>query len=632
MNLRKIWVGDWLVIESEQRIVRGDENTKAEPLLISLLLRLAEQPGQVVSKEALTHDVWACEFVTDQVMAVAVYNLRKILGDNAKEPQFIQTLPRRGYRLIAPVRYFEEPPEFAENPLDLDETQNQTPIPEQTQKRRKAWILALAACLLVAALSPLLPRVLAAKNSTHPVHPPSMALLPIHPSFDPQNPLGPALYTVIQGELEKMPDIQLVGAQSLIKMPEPLPSLNELGQMLGVNQLLRVQLDKRNSELYCKAEMLEPQSGTLLWKREFHSGEMSELHFQRHVAFSICSVFDPNYKSPNYQAEMDPQTYRDFLAVAYDMQQPAMERIAKLESFLAENENFFMLRMELVSAYLFAGIYGQLPRDEAYYHSRQHLEKIREMEPQSSSVLMMAGSFALFFDWNIAEAKMLFEKAQTKESVGYCFFGHIELEALLGNFDEASRLLAQARMREPLVTEWDTLDFYLSFYELDTPAAFQKLDKLRAKLNEATILFREYPLYRENQDQAQMRRIENRLLELNENSPEIIAQHKTLSGSQAAHFCFNEILKTDQEAAEKGYYPPVQMAVVAAYAGNDDDVFRYLQEALLKKDPRLIMAPLYPAFKPYRNNPKFHEVRAKLGLTALPEEIAVNEPQAKEEK
>jgi DNA-binding winged helix-turn-helix (wHTH) protein len=70
---------------------------------MDLLVCLAERAGEVVSRREITDAVWANEFIADNTLSRAVTVLRSALGDDARNPSFIETIHRRGYRLIAPV-------------------------------------------------------------------------------------------------------------------------------------------------------------------------------------------------------------------------------------------------------------------------------------------------------------------------------------------------------------------------------------------------------------------------------------------------------------------------------------------------------------------------------------------------
>jgi len=71
---------------------------------MDVLVCLAEHAGAPVSKEELLQTVWPNTYVTNDVLKGAISDLRRALDDNARQPRVIETIPKRGYRLIAPVR------------------------------------------------------------------------------------------------------------------------------------------------------------------------------------------------------------------------------------------------------------------------------------------------------------------------------------------------------------------------------------------------------------------------------------------------------------------------------------------------------------------------------------------------
>jgi DNA-binding winged helix-turn-helix (wHTH) protein len=96
-------IGSWLVSPKLNRIVRNGKAIHIEPKIMSVLVCLAEHEGNVVSKEQLFRSVWPDTFVTDDVLKRSISELRKALDDDTKEPRFIETIPKGGYRLIVPI-------------------------------------------------------------------------------------------------------------------------------------------------------------------------------------------------------------------------------------------------------------------------------------------------------------------------------------------------------------------------------------------------------------------------------------------------------------------------------------------------------------------------------------------------
>jgi DNA-binding winged helix-turn-helix (wHTH) protein/Tol biopolymer transport system component len=95
-------IGESYVVEPSLNSVTGPSGTaRLEPKAMQVLVCLAERAGEVVAKEQLLRTVWPDTFVTDDVLTRCISELRRAFGDDAKEPRFIQTIPKSGYRLIA---------------------------------------------------------------------------------------------------------------------------------------------------------------------------------------------------------------------------------------------------------------------------------------------------------------------------------------------------------------------------------------------------------------------------------------------------------------------------------------------------------------------------------------------------
>jgi adenylate cyclase len=101
---REFRVGEWLVEPELNRIRRSNRKMSVEPKVIEVLAYMADFPGEVLSKEQIIQAVWPDTFVSDEVLRYSISELRKAFKDDARNPQIIQTIARRGYRLIAPVQ------------------------------------------------------------------------------------------------------------------------------------------------------------------------------------------------------------------------------------------------------------------------------------------------------------------------------------------------------------------------------------------------------------------------------------------------------------------------------------------------------------------------------------------------
>src|ERR1700688_3404909 len=102
-------IGAWCVNPTSGQVSRNGETARLEVRTMRLLLCLAEHAGEVVSIDDLLNHVWSEVVVAPDSVYQAVASLRRVLGDDPKQPTYIETVPRLGYRMVATVSPWAEP-------------------------------------------------------------------------------------------------------------------------------------------------------------------------------------------------------------------------------------------------------------------------------------------------------------------------------------------------------------------------------------------------------------------------------------------------------------------------------------------------------------------------------------------
>lgn len=97
-------LGDWTIQPQVNRVCNNGETTQIEPKMMELLVYLAASPNRVASRRELLENVWGDVVVGDEVLSRAIFELRRVLRDSTKSPRYIETIHKRGYRLVADVR------------------------------------------------------------------------------------------------------------------------------------------------------------------------------------------------------------------------------------------------------------------------------------------------------------------------------------------------------------------------------------------------------------------------------------------------------------------------------------------------------------------------------------------------
>ncbi len=104
----RLRVGEFEVFPDSHELSGPQGVQRVRPLIMAVLLRLAAEPGQVVTRERLLAEVWPRRMVNDEVLSRAIAELRTALGDDARQSRYIETLPKAGYRLVATVQALGE--------------------------------------------------------------------------------------------------------------------------------------------------------------------------------------------------------------------------------------------------------------------------------------------------------------------------------------------------------------------------------------------------------------------------------------------------------------------------------------------------------------------------------------------
>jgi DNA-binding winged helix-turn-helix (wHTH) protein len=143
-------IAGWLVQPSLGRISRAGQSLHLRPKVMDVLVTLATHAGNVVSKDELLQAVWPDQFLEESALTRVIADLRQALEDEARESRVIETIPKRGYRLMAPVAWEDFPAAAtsvgpAALPLTAEELGEPEPLPVLVGRERElvklaAWL------------------------------------------------------------------------------------------------------------------------------------------------------------------------------------------------------------------------------------------------------------------------------------------------------------------------------------------------------------------------------------------------------------------------------------------------------------------------------------------------------------
>lgn len=282
-------VGEWTVDRVTGEISRGSESSRLDLRSLRLLLALADRAPQVVSIDELLNHVWPEVTVAPDSVYQAITALRRQLSDNSKQPIYIESLPRIGYRMIAPVSCLPE-----SNSASTDEP---TVVSAKPASKRIGLLgIGLAALVLILVVS----YSFAVKRSsarttaavTDAIPQKSIAVLPLLDltgAMD-EEPFADGLTEELIDKLSKVPGLHVASPTSSFFYKGKKIPVAEIAHTLGVSYVLDGSVRKSGSQLRVSARLVRGDNGYVVWTESYDRPYQDRLALQDEIANKVANA------------------------------------------------------------------------------------------------------------------------------------------------------------------------------------------------------------------------------------------------------------------------------------------------------------------------------------------------------
>ena len=253
-----------------------------------LLLALLEQPGELITREELTSRLWpAGTFVdSDHGLNKAMNHLREALSDSADHPQFIETLPRKGYRFIAPVTQDQESEPAARGG-------------SRGRSRLRAWLGISAAFVAVIGIAigadiGVAHSWLASRRAAALPRITSLAVVPLENlSNDPeQDYFADGMTDALITDLAKIGSLRITSRTSAMRYKGTKRSIKDIGRELNVDAVVEGTVTRSGSRVRITAQLIQVSTDMHLWAETYERDVSEILTLQNTVATDIARRID----------------------------------------------------------------------------------------------------------------------------------------------------------------------------------------------------------------------------------------------------------------------------------------------------------------------------------------------------
>ncbi len=611
-------------------LLRDGRRVRLQEQPLRVLILLLERPGELVTRDELRQRLWPGEtFVDfDDGLNVAVKKLRFALGDSSENPTFIETLPKRGYRFIAPVTPVNgqavAPAEPAKTEVDTRERRSEKSAAKHTTRNWKLFV-ALAAALLAALAAYFQWRQSPGRPAAGKL---MLAVLPF------ENLTGdPAQDYFSDGLTEEMISrlggldphrVGVIARASVMHYKHNRQPLVRIGRELGVQYVLEGSVRRDSEKVRVTAQLIQVKDQTHLWARHYDRELKDLLALQSEIAQEIAeeiqltlgghqSAFLHSAEWPhNYEA------YDLYLKGQYSLNKRTdtgfEQAVAFFQQATAKEPNYARAYAGLAHAYQLIADYGTRPPQDFMSKARAAALKALDIDPSLPEAHTALALILQSHDWDWQSAEKEFRRA-IELNPNYATAHHWYAEHLmwLGRFDEALQESEQARQLDPLSLIIAADNGAILYYSRQHDRAIEKLRSVLEVNPDFPRAFLIVAAY------AERGKVTEALAFVEAHRPQIstpyywafLAQVYGRNGQvEPARHALDELLKLHRRAA----IDPAMLAWACAETAENDQALRWLEKAYEQHSNRLAGLKVNPVFDTVRSDPRFQDLMRRVGL------------------
>ena len=540
------------------------------------LVMLLERPGEVVTREEFSKALWPGNTFVDfeRGLNKAINKLRAALRDNPEKPRYVETLPQRGYRFVAPVERVE-------------------PAGDDSRPLR-------------------------------PVQIDSLAVLPLaNLSGDPaQEYFSDGLTEELICAISRIPSLRVISRTSAMSLKEARKPLAEIARELAVDAVVEGTVSRSGDRVRVTAQLILARNDSHLWAGRYERDLGDILHLQAEVAQSIATqvnkVLDPQLVYAGQARHVDPRAYEAFLKGNYlrDKMAP-FELMKSVECYTRAVEldpAYARAHGELSIAYFYLGLFGIEPPATMFSKARASAARALELDETVAAAHIGQGVVHILLDWDWASAERECKRAielSPGEPYGYAHMA--DYLSIRGRHREAIDIFHRALELDPISR------LYIGFFGLLLHRARQ-YDESIAQCQKAleidpsyvnAMWFMALSLEQKGDLDGAVEWLETAVkLAWAPHFLAMLGREYGLSGERQKA---KDVLEELTALTHQKYVSPFDLAIMHSGLGEPDAVFECLEDAFRQRVFRLVELTL-PMFDNLRSDSRWQNLARRIGL------------------
>jgi TolB-like protein/DNA-binding winged helix-turn-helix (wHTH) protein len=651
--------GPFQLDAAERLLRRGNERLDLPPRVFDTLVALAESDGRLLEKNELMDRIWPDATVEENNLSQAIYLLRKVLRDGENGSRYIETVPKRGYRFIAPVRLSEAPPSgphaavsgsdappLQREPIQRENAPPESAPPESAPPVPKAairpavpdahaapehhpawrWVVPGVLTVAIAAVTAfLIARSLSSRQaSAHPAtH--ALAVLPLQnlSKDSGQDYFVDGFTEELVTDIAQIHSLRVISRTSTMAYKGTHKTLPQIARELHVDLVLEGSVIREGKRVRVTAQLINAPTDTHLWAQTYDSSVNDVLDIQSEISRAIASDVSLDLSPAERQRlattrPVDPEAHDFYLRGRYVSalrnEQSLREAIGYYTQAAARDPAFALAYTGLSDCDTLLALFGDSGESWASEATANARKAIALDDTLAQAHTSLAAADVL--NWNWSDAEKEFRRAldlNPNDAQTHHWYGNLFLGPM-GRNAEAIAELQRALELNPLSLIITTDLGYAYFLSGQYDSAYAQYQKILAidpnflpVHYQLAAYYRERGMYdREVEEMTTNSRLAGR--------PAIASDIERLSSNR------QELFETMAETAGNFNHPAEfsgsYATSVEAYlaAGHKDRALAALQKSYEKREAYMILLKVNPALASLRADPAFQDLERKVGL------------------
>jgi len=540
---------------------------------MQVLLCLVQHAGELVTKEELMRRVWPDTFVTDDVLTRSISELRRVFEDDAKDSHVIQTIPKRGYRFIAPLDGMREDLPKRGVPID------------------------------------------------------SIAVFPLE--NDSSNPDTEYLAVGIPGSiihsLSRIPRLRVISWRSASSGENQQSDALAIGRKLGVKAVLIGRIWQRTNKLRLHVDLLDTTNGEEIWGDQYDRNRTEMFEVQDEISREVSQRLRLKMTgeaegrlTKRYTENIE--AYQLYVRARRWCEKRSAEGFRRGTEYLRQaiqmDPNYALAHAELAQCISVPCYYGSVDPNVAYPKARVAALRALEIDPNLAEAHEVLATILKNYDWNWVDAEKEYKRAiELNPNYATAHYHYSYFLAELGRFEEAIREATEALSRDPMSA---LLNAGLAFVLLHARKLDQSIEQaLTAADVDPNMTLCYWTLGTAYEQQGKYREA----IEAYENCVAMgggVAFSRAFIGHVYAKAGQREkawdVLRELRELSKARYVPSVALAIVYDGLMVKDLAIEALNKACENRDTNLILIKVWSHFDNLRDDPCFQEIERRVGL------------------